>query len=721
MRTANAPSPTVLALAALGLALTLLAIPACSAFSTTTLGAPAAPVTQAALSPQARAAVQSLLSSLDLEQPALHAVKHAATKGDLDAASTAILAHFRKCTTARWICSDFTAHAPDDTAAPDDASLVADALADVFTFQGVRGAAPRTSTSSLDWTHRGPKNDLEWALFFNRHFHMLPMVREYQRTRNAEIARAADAMMRDWITNRPVENVANERAMSASWRPMSTASRLLQVWPHVFFGFANAPAFSDETRLLMLASIPVQADHLRRHHRQRHNHTIKEMAGLAHAAAVWPEFKDAPSWRSYAINQLNNELERQFYPDGVHQELSAHYHRSALQYFVWVKDFEAASGRALPADFAAGLERAADYLAASLSPQGVGPLNNNGDLDANRQRIGELASRFERPDWLHVASGGVSGAAPSQLARYFPWAGQVFFRNGYHADAEFAFFDIGPWGAAHQHNDKLNLVVAAYGRELLADGGRYRYTPDDPVVAYLRSSAGHNVVMLDDAGQNPDTPIGAAPQLQAFQSNAAFDFALGLFDAGFASLPDRNRHIRAVIHRRNAYWLVVDRIETETDRRISAHWRFGETLTVVAESGDAVSTDAGLGNIRITPVSTAPIRLSLVRGRDAPTPLGWYSPAYNDRRPATVARYETNGRGVTYLAWVLTPDRNTPTRPTARLLRTTDAAIELTVNQDRYALEFAEPSTQGQAAKLQGRLTFTNGASSPIQSTAEIH
>lgn len=625
--------------------------------------------------------MDALFAALDLDRPILAPVKTALAVGDKAEAARALLTHYRAGSHAAWIRADSLVHAPDYGDANDVALAAREAMSDTFSFQGVKGQAPRLPAGGLDWTHRGPRDDREWSLFLNRHFHFLPMVQDWSRSKNPELARYAAASLVDWVTSRPMEDLPNERAMSSAWQPMSSASRLLQVWPHLFFGFAEAEAFTDEARLLMLSSVPEQAAHLQKHHRKRHNHTIKEMSGLIHAGAVWPEFKDAGLWRAYGVETLAGELTRQFYPDGVHQELSAHYHRSALQYYVWVKDFMAMAGEPLPASFATAIEAAADYMAMSLSPTGFGVLNNNGDLDTNRGRVSDLAVRFNRADWTHVASHGTQGTPPTALSVFYPWAGQAFMRDGWGKDAAFMVFDVGPWGAAHQHNDKLNVTLTAHGRDLLVDGGRYRYEPNDPYVAHLRSSAGHNVILIDGQGQGPDERLTDKPLVDAFMTEPGLDFAHGAFKAGYPGVEGLAQHHLAVVHLHTQHFIVIDRITTDRPRAITALFRHAPDVTVTAQVKGAgtVSTDPDVGNLAITPSGNIDFQRTIVRGKEAPEPMGWFSPDYNDRRAASVARFDARIDGDALFAWVLTPAKGIVSVPRVRVVRQQGGRIELEI------------------------------------------
>lgn len=625
------------------------------------------------------ARIDALFAALDLTRLDMAGVRARLEAGDKVGAARALLAHHRTSGAARWIRADPSAHAPDARASAGEIAAAAEAARkDVLTFQGVTGRAPRLENGGLDWDHRGPRGDREWALFLNRHFGLLPLLRARQAGGSEAHAAALSALLVDWVTSRPVEDKPVERDISPAWQPMSSASRLLQVWPHVFHGLREDAAFTDEARLLMLASVPEQAAHVKKHHRKRHNHTIKEMSGLAHAAACWPEFKAAPEWMAYALSTLEGEMERQFYPDGVHQELSAHYHRSALQYYVWVKDFAAEAGFPVAASLVARIEAAADYLATSLSPTGHGPLNNNGDLDANADRLLELADRFGREDWRHVATQGRAGAAPPRTSAFLPWAGQAFLRSGWGARDLFAMVDVGPWGAAHQHNDKLNLVVSGHGRDLLVDGGRYRYEAADPFVAHLRGSAGHNVLLIDGQGQKPDARLAVAPLTDAWHENAHASVVHGRFDAGFEGVEGQASHERVVAMIDKSWLLVVDRVVTDRPRAVTALFRHAPDLDVRADREGTASVDAGRGNLRVTPVAWRPT-VTLVRGRETPTPMGWHSPDYNDRRPATTAMLESRVAGTSILAHVLTLATGPVPPATARVIARSADAVTLDI------------------------------------------
>jgi len=130
---------------------------------------------------------------------------------------------------------------------------------------------------------------------------------------------------------------------------------------------------------------------------------------------------------------------------------------------------------------------------------------------------------------IRSARAGASGTAPEgPPSRVFAWAGQLVSRSGFDRDAHWSFFDFGPWGIGHQHQDKLHLSVAAFGRDLLVDAGRFAYSGElaERFRRYAVASAGHNVLSIDGRGQGPGPREVDAPA-DGCGIDARFDWARG--------------------------------------------------------------------------------------------------------------------------------------------------------------------------------------------------
>ncbi len=83
-------------------------------------------------------------------------------------------------------------------------------------------------------------------------------------------------------------------------------------------------------------------------------------------------------------------------------------------------------------------------------------------------------------------------------------AGLVVLRQGTGADAVAAMVDFGEHGGGHGHPDKLNLMLYAFGREIMPDPGRISYSVPE-WKSWSRTTVAHNTVTVNGRNQFPTT------------------------------------------------------------------------------------------------------------------------------------------------------------------------------------------------------------------------
>ncbi len=637
-----------------------------------------------------------LFAALDLEQPKLSSVRAAVERDDLVAASEALLDYYRTSNNGQWLRNTLGVHDPGgfDT---DVVALADAALADEFLLQGVRGKVARLPSGDIDWHGQGPRDDFQWAIFVNRHFMLLALQKAFAENGRTEYIEYINRHLQDWIANNyPAAEGESDKHLPANWRPMSSASRLLQVWPQLFYYLRDVDAFSPATRLMMLSSVPEQVEHLKRYHRRKHNHAIKEMSGLGHAAAAWPEFRDAPDWRDYSVQIMDEEIRLQVYPSGVQKELASHYHRTVLEYVAQYAAFSARAGVELPSDFVALVESMVDYLALTMTPDGHVILNNNSDRDFVRDKIADWAGFFGRDDLRYIASHGKHGTAPDGLAsRFFGYAGLLVSRSGWGADAQWSYFNIGPWGVSHQHNDKLHVSLSVGDRNLLVDTGRVSYKSDDPIRRHIVETAAHNTILVDGKGQGPRELENAEPMTGVAVTTVDYDFAVGRYTDGYPGIEGEATHTRALFYLRDGYWIVADRVETDRPRDIEVLWHFHPDTTPAVDSSDVVTGDPGVANLRIHPVGSGEWSIDIVSGVLDPEPQGWYSPVYNTVLPAPTARYRSRIDGTATFAWVLDTAEGDVASHRIESVAATGDSIRFTLDGNDYEFQLGADGSLG--------------------------
>lgn len=193
-----------------------------------------------------------------------------------------------------------------------------------------------------------------------------------------------------------------------------------------------------------------------------------------------PELNNASVWFEHAQSKILEDMQEGVYPDGVEDEETAHYHAVALQNFAGFLKLVRESGETADPQVSEIVERMWNYLALSLDPSGVSPLNGDADTDNNTEGVLEAAATFNRSDWLYIASHGHEGVSPKgNYSAMFPWAGQLVSRSGWEVDAQWSWFDVGPFGSSgHGHQCRTHLSVRLGSSHLLVDSGRFSYNGD---------------------------------------------------------------------------------------------------------------------------------------------------------------------------------------------------------------------------------------------------
>jgi hypothetical protein len=241
-------------------------------------------------------------------------------------------------------------------------------------------------------------------------------------------------------------------------------------------------------------------------------------------------------------------------------------------------------------------------------------------------------------------------------------------RSGWEREALFLGFDAGPFGYGHQHEDKLSIVIFAYGKDLLVEGGSYAYDASK-WRRYVLSSAAHNLVLVDGqgqarGGQPRQNYIADKPVDLAFRSNDRYDYARGIYDEGFGKRDQRPvRQTREVLFLRPERLFVVrDTLESLDGRShlYEALWHLDvNAVDLDAEKGVVETHDPG-ANLRMVPFCEKGLKARVVKGQETPTVQGWMPLGHDIRgvRPIPTIVYECGSAEPVTLVTVLQPLRD---------------------------------------------------------------
>jgi hypothetical protein len=600
-----------------------------------------------------------LFAALDLKRPGLEAVSAALTKGDRVAARSALASYFRQRTRPLYYV------APGEKANPKpvkpDVARAERAL--LHQFESIR--YPHTFGPTIDWhfdktTEPGskyaPNNEWTWQL--NRHAEWLALSRAYRDTGDEKYAREFVAQMTQWVRDCPMPRDAGNVPRSA-WRTIETGIRASAVWPELWYRFLLAPSMTDDALLTFLKAYIDHAIHLMAFHTTG-NWLAMEGNGLAHTGVLFPEFRDAAAWRDTAIKWIYAELDNQVYPDGVQIELASGYHHVSLGNFVAVFKIARLNAVPLPADFLRRLEKMYDFDVYGATPGRQLPGVQDGNYYDVHNALREAAALFpHRKDFLWYATDGKEGQPPAHTSHAFPYAGYFVMRSGWEPDARWLWFDGGPFGYGHQHEDKLEIMVEAYGKAFLVDPGNFTYERSK-WRSYFIDSLSHNVVLVDGQpqrrrGRPRSEYVVKEPLPHVWESGAKSDYVEATFDEDFGGDVKRGvRHTRAVLFVKPDFWVVLDRLAADDGKEHTYDALFHFDCPVTAEGVRLVTQNGDEPNLTVAARPDPGVSLKIVKGQQEPV-QGWLvEPGIASVRPAPVGVYTARGK-TTHLLYVLAP------------------------------------------------------------------
>jgi hypothetical protein len=606
---------------------------------------------------------RELLGYVNLDYPGLSSVKTAVEANNLESAKRALAQYYRSRKTVSW---QFDPHAIDRTISFNKSRADTTVKGYIQTI----GIWHHFADGEIDW-HYNPtreRTDLalnhEWQWQTNRMSFWNDLGKAWWATADSRYSITFVNHLRSWARQCARPHDSGNGPVSA-WRTIECGIRFSQSWPDAFLRFLHAPEFTDEDLVLFLKIAVEHARHLSANYTSG-NWLTMELNGLYTIGGLFPEFKEASSYRKKAIELMHADMNVQFLPDGAQIELTPGYHKVAIDNARAIIDKAAMFDRTgeLPADFSGTFENTYAYMLSLMTPNRSLPrFNDSWDVNVRAAMKEGFALFPHRGDFQWIATDGNTGAAPAFTSRELPWAGYCVMRSGWETSANYLCFDTGPLGYSHVHQDKLSVALYSGSREMLFDDGGGPYE-SSIWRAYATDTYAHNTVLVDGKPQRRNTStrwanVAGKPQDVQWQSTPIYDYAVGSYREGYGSVSDSVAiHERRVLFIKPDLYFILDMLlpRDTLHHTYQARWHLRSTVVTGREDNGIFSTvDTGTTNCAIIPLLNQGLTVKSASDQRDGELLGWFVSKSGSPEPATTVMHSIGGKGKQYLFTLLAP------------------------------------------------------------------
>ncbi|MBO5275332.1 MAG: alginate lyase family protein [Clostridia bacterium] len=423
----------------------------------------------------------------------------------------------------------------------------------------------------IDWeANPTPNGYLEWPWKLNRHEEWGILARHYLYSEDERAPAEWAAQLLSWAEQAQAPDETVGSGSTFCWRTIECGIRM-RGWSFCIHAFLHSPAVTDEVITVFFKSICEHGFRLSRNF-TRHNWLIMEMHGLTRISLLYPFLNQSQGWLALAEKKMAEEVDLQFYPDGSHVEMSTWYS------YVVFYNYEAAGkvyrivGRSMPDFYMKLLRRQAHFYIDSAAPNLFCPDLNDGHHFNIAAALEQLAQYCPDDDVIsYIASRRAKGAPPAHTSLLRPYGGQAVIRESWEDDSMWVHMDCGPFGRAHQHEDKLGIILYAYGREMLPEAGFFHYD-SSAMRAYVLSTRGHNTARIDGCDQNCRAVYRSSEDELTTLNDALFletdrDITVeALYNSGYgANLISVTHRRRLIFDKTLRIFAVIDRFTAEDD------------------------------------------------------------------------------------------------------------------------------------------------------------
>lgn len=487
-----------------------------------------------------------------------------------------------------------------------------------------------------------PSADKEWLIALHKHYFLPDLLLAHAHTGDAAYAEAFCRLLNSWLVEMTSGFIAHSDAQVEAKR--------LESWLAAFVLLREqGPGLIDGALLRRwVERIGEEAAYVAAHLKPVRNHRTFQLASVFSVGVLFPELTAAGELAELGRVELTANLLTDLLRDGVHVEMSSHYHQLVTETAVDFVDLARRNGIGLDPLLLERVHRALQWAMWLQWPDGSIPLLGDSDDGGQRALLRRGSELYDDPELLWAATLGEQGRPPSQPSRRFDDSGYLVFTDGWGRDQmgfetrTHVVYDCARLGeGSHSHYDLFSFVLHAGGRPAVVDPGRYTYSSavgDDGVDwrHAFKATRAHNTVTIDGADQTrylSRTKHG--PQVSVEGARWHLGERSDWVVASARSVEYSPVHTRVLVFVLRQYLLIVDVVTIDDGEQHTAELRFH-----LPEGEPSLHLDGQQARLVGGPVQLLSFRAP---GAAATLEPGWVSLEYGVKRPAPVVAVSQDG------------------------------------------------------------------------------
>ncbi|GEM_PF-5668315 len=417
----------------------------------------------------------------------------------------------------------------------------------------------------------------------NQHEPLSSLAEVYNQTTETQYRDRILTLLMDWIRRVPTywKLLQSNECERQHWQNMMTRNRF-EKWLDIFPLISAVLSDRDAVDLMkaMVHHAWLMDEYVGQHMGSGISGTLVGMIKVnLKFATLFPETRMARQAASTFKQHFRTGIETMFYPDGGLKYCCTGYHRAVSAWYVQAVGLSKGLSIGEIDHEREMVWRMQTYSARLMKPDGNVPLL--GDTGVNIMAGSET-------DWRKKLLNEMDPDTPSQALK---WSGAYAMRSGWETDDLYLFFNAGPHGTMHNHQDYLSLEVSGFGKPLIVEPGITPYGRAEQR-NQLISSPAHNTLTVDGYGQHRAHLEPTEPSANPWHTSPEFDYVEGTFDEGFG--PDQSlkvTHTRSVLFIKDEYFLVIDRLTGDGLHDVRWHYMFYPQSLELGSDGTSVHSN----------------------------------------------------------------------------------------------------------------------------------